>query len=377
MLRSVGVALTSACNLRCAYCYQRPAAVRRMDWETLRAALDLLVRSGSPAPQLTFLGGEPLLELPLIRRATAYLEQRLAPGVRPRYAITTNGTLLDEDALRFLASRRVQTHISFDGVEPAQRWRGEGTFAVLDALLDRLRVDFPGYLHDDVTFTVTLSSANVRSLAATVRYFLDRGVSSFTTWPLLTPDPGWNDDCVEELDRELGEASTACRRHLRRTGTVPFEVFRRDGRRRSRRRHDVRPCRIADGHAAVVDTDGELVACGLFAPSLVAPATELARCAADACRIGRIDDPELPERLEARCARLDGLRLFRAKEAKRSPYRACRDCRLLSECRICAWSIAAQPGNEDPDLVPALPCAFTILAAKHRRRVPSPRPPRL
>lgn len=372
MLRSLGVALTSGCNLRCAYCYQRPPAVRRMHWTTLRAALDLLVRSGSPAPELTFLGGEPMLELPLMRRAAAYLEECLPPGVRPVYAMTTNGSLLDGEALCFLASHRVKTHISFDGVEPAQRLRGAGSFAALDALLDRLCTDFPGYLRDDVTFTVTLSSANLPFLAETVRYFLDRGAPSFTVWPLLTPDPGWDDACVEELDRQLAEARAACRQHVRRTGTLPFEVFRRDGRRRSRRRRHVPLCRIADGHAGFVDVGGELIACGLFAPALVVPATGLARRAADACRVGRVGDEDLPERLVACRERLDGLRLFGDKESKRSPYRACGDCGLLGECRICPWSIAAQPGNEDPDRVPPLPCAFTLLAAKHRGRIPQP-----
>ncbi len=339
-----------------------------MPWDVLRAALDVLLGGGAAEPELGFLGGEPLLEPSLMRRAAAYLERRAPPGVRPRLAVTTNGTLIDRRVLGFLATRRVRTFLSFDGVASAQDGRGVGTFDALDGLLRLLRRDWPGYLEDDVTIAITLSSGTLARLADSVRYLLDLGVSSFVAWPLLTHDPGWSELCVEPLDLQLAEVYAACREHYRRTGRVPFAHFRGGGGHRSHRRRGLPMCRIGDGHALFVGVDGEAVACGLLCPTLVDLRAPLLAAAAAAARLGPIDHPDLPQRLAAARDTLAAQRLFGHKEGKRSRLGACGECRDLGECSVCPLSIALATGNDDPDLVPGFQCAFNRLLAKYRRR---------
>ena len=82
-----------------------------MSWGVLRSALDLLLRSDHPEPELIFYGGEPLLELPLIMRAIEYLEAESGGNVA--VSVFTNGTLLDRGTMRLLARRGVDTQISF------------------------------------------------------------------------------------------------------------------------------------------------------------------------------------------------------------------------------------------------------------------------
>lgn len=330
----------------------------------------MLLAGGAAEPELAFYGGEPLLELPLIRRAINYLEDRSPPGVTPRFRLTTNGTLLDARAVGFLAQHRVGTTISWDGIEPAQRLRGTGTFATLDALLARLRRAWPGWLEDDVTIAMTVSSASLEHLAESVRYFLDRSVSSIQATPLLTHDPGWNGGCFARLDQQLGAVYALCRPILRAGGAMPFLPLRRRAGDRQRRRRNGPMCGIADGHAVAVGVAGEAVACDLLAPSWTNPVTELGRRAAEAARLGPITDPDLNGRLAACREALARLRLFDHKERKRSPYRKCAGCPARSSCRVCPLSIANQPGNGDPDLIPPLPCAFYSLAGRYRRRLP-------
>jgi sulfatase maturation enzyme AslB (radical SAM superfamily) len=344
-----------------------------VSWEVAQAACDLLLAAGTAEPELGFRGGEPLLEIPLMRRVASYLERQAPPGARPRLGVTTNGTRVDAEALRFLAAWRARTGISFDGVEPAQELRAPGTFACLDASLGRLRTDFPGYFGECVTIGMTLNSANLPFLAASVRYFLERGVRSLALAPQETADPGWDARCCDELDRQLAEAARLCRDHHQRTGEVPFWPFRPPAGRRPRRPQDAPMCRLGDGHALFVDVDGTVTGCGQFAPATARLDTGLARRAAAAATVGHVTDPDLDERLARSNQALRAVGLFHGKERKRSPYRSCGACPLLGECRVCPMAIAAQPGNEDPDLVPPLPCAFTMLAAKHRRRVPRPR----
>ena len=140
-ITQLDVILTAGCNLRCSYCYQNDKKARRMKWDTLRASADLVLASQRPQVGLLFVGGEPLLEFPLIQRAVEYIEERRTASQRIQYQVITNGTLLVDDHLDFFADHGFEVQLSFDGVEPAQQLRGRGTFATLDALLDRLRVN--------------------------------------------------------------------------------------------------------------------------------------------------------------------------------------------------------------------------------------------
>src|SRR5688572_4383421 len=125
-LHSVDVVLTANCNLRCGYCYQNDKKPRSMDWNTLRASADLLLGSRQPEVHMLFIGGEPLLEFPLIRRAVEYIEAARPRHLTVRYDIITNGTLLREEQTAFLVDHDFAVQLSFDGVPPAQDLRGRG-----------------------------------------------------------------------------------------------------------------------------------------------------------------------------------------------------------------------------------------------------------
>lgn len=121
-LTSLVLGVTNGCNLACTYCYkedlQRPAGAARLDPAHARAAVDLLIRESGARPRvnLTFFGGEPLTALPLVRDTVAYAEEKAAAaGKRVDFSITTNGTLLDDRAVEFLAAHHFGVTVSMDG----------------------------------------------------------------------------------------------------------------------------------------------------------------------------------------------------------------------------------------------------------------------
>src|SRR5688572_17256335 len=114
-LRALQLILTAGCNLRCAYCYQSDKKNRRIEWEIVRAALDRLLASRHAKVKVLFIGGEPLLEFPMIERAVAYLEQHRRRGTTIRYATITNGVLLGDQHLQFFVDHDFHVQVSFDG----------------------------------------------------------------------------------------------------------------------------------------------------------------------------------------------------------------------------------------------------------------------
>lgn len=107
------------CNLSCRYCYSDGAGAGVMSPQTLKAALEKTVRyaerQGFSEIHLLWHGGEPLLAGLGFFRAAITMLRGLAPDLRFRHYLQTNGLLLDEDFCAFFHDHEFQLGISLDG----------------------------------------------------------------------------------------------------------------------------------------------------------------------------------------------------------------------------------------------------------------------
>ncbi len=113
--------LAEACNLRCRYCYVADNGALNnglMPWEVARQAVDLVFRRAGRAEQIgiTFFGGEPLLNKPVLRETIRYSQQLAAErGIQVGYSMTTNATLLDDELIDTIKHYNFGLMISLDG----------------------------------------------------------------------------------------------------------------------------------------------------------------------------------------------------------------------------------------------------------------------
>lgn len=116
------LALSESCNLACRYCYcgtcRDMPSQGMMTQKVARQAITWLfaVSGRSKDVHITFFGGEPLLNKPVLRFAIEY-SQRLGRLHRKRvfYSMTTNGTLLDDEAIEFIKRYNFGLMVSLDG----------------------------------------------------------------------------------------------------------------------------------------------------------------------------------------------------------------------------------------------------------------------
>lgn len=126
-LTDVSIYLTHACNLRCSHCYLAAGDPLRgeLSVENWLTVLDKI--GGMGAKFVYLLGGEPML---LMEKGLITII-RHARDVGLRVAMSTNGTLLDEQAAERLKHAGIdQVQVSVDGPSPEinDAIRGPGSF---------------------------------------------------------------------------------------------------------------------------------------------------------------------------------------------------------------------------------------------------------
>jgi len=128
--------VTQACNLRCKYCtysgdyLNRPHGALSMPEGIAKKAIDFFIAHSSetPRPAFGFYGGEPFLNFELIKTLVPYIKKKMR-GKQFIFNITTNGTLLNEEIITFLATHNVSLMVSLDGpkeVHDLNRCYGSG-----------------------------------------------------------------------------------------------------------------------------------------------------------------------------------------------------------------------------------------------------------
>ena len=140
--------VSHACNISCTYCFALGGSYggkpELMTWETARQAVDWLfsISAESKKCQIDFFGGEPLLALDLLKQTVAYAKaESNVLGIQVGFGITTNGTLLEGDALEFLMQEDIGIVVSVDGAKEDHNavrkfHNGDDTF---DAVASRVR----------------------------------------------------------------------------------------------------------------------------------------------------------------------------------------------------------------------------------------------
>ena len=190
-----------------------------MSLETAKAAIDFLIREsgGRKVLEVDFFGGEPLMNLGVIKETVAYAKAEAAKrGKRFLFTTTTNGLLLNDDAIAFLNAEMENVVLSLDGrkeVHDAVRKTvsGKGSF---DAVIEKIKkfVKIRGDKHYYVRGTFTAKNLD---FSKDVLFLADEGFDSISLEPVVTdiPDLQIREEHLPRIEREY---ETLCDEYIRR-----------------------------------------------------------------------------------------------------------------------------------------------------------------
>lgn len=177
-LNQLLIEVTDGCNLQCKYCgygdlYENhdKRNTKQQQFSNVKLLIDHLAglwrseynTSYQKEIAVGFYGGEPLLNVPLIKETIAYLESLSDIPVRFAYNMTTNSMLLDR-YMDFLAEKKFKLLLSLDGDELGSSYRvdkqGKGSFKRVFTNIKLLQNTYPEYFDKYVNFNAVLHDRN-------------------------------------------------------------------------------------------------------------------------------------------------------------------------------------------------------------------------
>jgi len=334
----ITIQVTEECNLQCTYCYQHDKTVSKLDIETGKRFIDLILASDErsskyikskecPGVVLNFIGGEPFLEVDLVDELTDYFIQRMIELDHPwlnryRLAFSSNGMCYFEPKVQKYLNKNIghlSMTITIDGNKE---------------LHDLCRLDLEGHGSYDRAFAaaqdwyqktgqietkVTISPDNVLYLSSAIIDFIKAGRHVVNANCVY--EEGWKPEHASLLYNELKRiADFLLDNDL--DDTVYFSMF--DNANGEPYDNENTWCG-GSGLMLAVDTKGDLYPCLRYTPSSVGHSDNLFKIGD--VEHGLIYNEEQQERL--RCLSCI-TRTTQCKDTK------CEDCPIAKGCGDCA-----------------------------------------
>lgn len=177
-IRQIVIEVTDDCNLACSYCvygqfydnYDKRTG-KKQTFENVCILLDYLIDlwtsdlnlSFENIIYISFYGGEPLLNISLIKKTVSYLNNLNLKYLKFVYAMTTNAVLLYK-YMDFIVQNKFNLLVSLDGNKDQNVNRitkkGIDSFDIIFENLKIFQLKYPDYFSNHVNFNAVLNKNN-------------------------------------------------------------------------------------------------------------------------------------------------------------------------------------------------------------------------
>jgi uncharacterized protein len=195
--------ITQTCNLKCSYCFAEAYMGSHSDNQvmspgTARVAIEKVFKAVPDMGSILFFGGEPLIGFATIKGAVQASEEYCTAhqAQMPAFAISTNGTLIDQEVIELFKKHNFSVTISLDGpkhINDKQRQfpSGKGTYDIIKEKIDLLRgsgIEF----RIEVVFTDNHTNCQ-ETIESTYEFLLKLGACDIYLTPAMGGSP---DECL-------------------------------------------------------------------------------------------------------------------------------------------------------------------------------------
>lgn len=252
--------MTTKCNLYCTYCFMEKKQPRSMSPDVLERAVAFHSEYCRHLnPQVTYIGGEPLIEIGLIEHATAlYRGICSKQGKTPGFSLTTNGTLLDQTMAERLAGMQIKYLLSIDGSEHSHnKYRhfadGAPTWKLITSRLPELKRYQPWQ-----GARVTVNPDTVCDLAEGVKCLFECGVNQFIIGAATGVE--WKDEEITAYEEQMLKVAQYHNEMKAKKAPIRLTIFEYDTEKPQDRKRGQWGCGAGRGRLSV-DPAGTITGC--------------------------------------------------------------------------------------------------------------------
>lgn len=200
-IADMSIMLTEACNLKCSFCYEKPASTVMMSNETVEKCVDWMVERRNPArSHIMWFGGEPLLNWQTLFHGLSYAKAKL-PKETLCNIVMTNATLWNEKIKqKFMEHPDLEIQISWQGL-PELQDADRGMSGLVEQNIREMVAMLPNKIH----VQMQLLPATVDRIVDATDY-IAATVGDNGGFIVLRPVPemeGWNDETLNVLEEQL------------------------------------------------------------------------------------------------------------------------------------------------------------------------------
>lgn len=193
----------SSCNLSCKYCYVSEKKNAKMNRSTLSQIIDSAQSMDVGRIKYLWHGGEPLLAGIRFYEEAVNLQQRHAKkGVKIINEVQTNGTLLDQEYIKFFKENTFHLGISLDGTKEIHDKNriypnGQGSFEQVKNAIKVLKMN-------DIKFggIAVLTESSCKNISKVYQIYKEMGIPSFKANPCI----GAEESGISATPIEVGRA---------------------------------------------------------------------------------------------------------------------------------------------------------------------------
>lgn len=210
------------------------------------------------AVEIQFMGGEPLLEFPLIKECAEWLWSTPITEKKMMLFAPTNGTLLTDNMKEWFAKNKDRIHLglSFDGDMAMQNTNRSSSFNNVD-------LDFFVKTWPNQSVKMTISPDTISNMAEGVMFLHRKGFKYISSDLAMGDSVGWS---KEKLGIYQTELKKLVEYYIANPQLVPFSMLRVDiNAIMHSNTENYKTCSCGEDMVCV-DWTGKTYACHLFSP---------------------------------------------------------------------------------------------------------------
>ena len=219
IVKSLCLMVAQDCNLRCKYCFGDGGSYGNkrsvMSEEVGKRAVDFIIEHSRNRRhcEIDFFGGEPLINFNTVKAVTEYVRQReTETGKIFKLTLTTNGMLLNDEAIKWLNDNDISLVLSLDGrkeIHDAMRpdSTGHGSY---DRALRNFRKLVDSRNGENYYLRGTYTKNNL-DFTADVLDLNDKGFDILSVEPVVLKDNplGFNENDLPRVNEEYDRLTEA------------------------------------------------------------------------------------------------------------------------------------------------------------------------